>query len=732
MQLQDSEKLQQPPGHPISLAGSRNGHFYAGWSSGAIMSLSRDSSTLQVYVKGCLSPNSTVQHRTPRSKFQFANPIAIDAWSAFYFQYVGDDSLNCVFEVSDDFVTVVAGTGALGRKDGDGLTQATFESIRSITVLPKYIAVLSKYECNGAIRLIDRTTHRVTTLDESPKDALQLLNGSQSAPTLDAVYLATIWPTTYILSTKRGKVLNSSNILIFRSATKTIEIVRNRQRQLELVSSLDNRQMTPQALEMGSFLPVYCPLSDSLFNVKKGSLHRFRNFFARKEDSVPFAIEFNVTTLLNPSGLKHDLEITHDASNTTFRLFRSVIDRNLCGQTIIASSRLALFVTSSKLPVATITRFIEHLYFKPLTGTDLQQLIALAWTSKEVFGQEDPIIIKALQDSIKTEPDAAVFDLLISSWTNVFGPFQLDETSLIVATMLPKAQQKRHDFKLAIEASMISQASNLDAVLSRMMSLFMLVAGPPLVARFHHAKSLDASLLAPTIVGSDASFFLSRCSTNFVIQLGLSISIGVCGWLLYVHWPWFKRLVDSSIQESKTRIITLPSNSFEASALSSVLTMLQFGQRNSSHPVSTQDAISILEHAPDYGLVDVNGKPLPRIAPLIKYCEAKGMAKAKQMASSELTNAYGSQDDQCFKNSDTTSAKMRINPASFSKSSPESSAPSTTPPAKYFLRSFSNSSGVEEELRMVDKLPDVPQNRELSHAVHLQGGASGSVVSRDR
>ena len=634
MLLRDPKQLKQPSGWPVSLAISQQGDLYAGWSTGAIMTLPRDSNTLQVYVKGSTIPSSAVKHRTPRSEFGSVHPIAIDAWSVNYTQYVGDGYLNRILEVSENFVTVVAGTGATGRKDGDGLTEATFESIRSIAVLPKYIAVLSKYAHHGAIRLIDRTTHRVTTLTESPsntKDALQLLNAFQSSNP-NIVNLATKSRTLLLPTTPDIQPSEDPKICIFRSANKTIEAGRHpASTHLMLTSSLDNTPLEPQALDLiyvsstRSFLPVYCPISDSLFAIREGVLYNFRHYFGRMEGHIPSTIDLSdVTNLLDPSGLTPDLEITHEASNTTFRLFRSIIDRNMQGKSITAASeQLAQFVRSSTLPVAIITLLIERLYFRPATTFDSQQLITLAWILKEVFGNDNPIITRALQRRIKVESAEIVCDLLISSWTNLFGPFELDETSLIVATMLPRVQQNQSGFELALDAFMAKQSSIPHHMLARIASLRVLVTGPPLEAKFPKVKLLNRQPLSPIMVRLDPSHFVSLCSTNFAITLSPSTTIGVCGWLLYVHWPWFKRLIDSGLQESKTRIINLQSLLYDASALKAVITMLQFGHCvDSLIEVPLQDAICILDRASEFELVDLDGRSLHRIAPLIKECEA--------------------------------------------------------------------------------------------------------------
>lgn len=78
-----------------------------------------------------------------------------------------------------------------------------------------------------------------------------------------------------------------------------------------------------------------------------------------------------------------------------------------------------------------------------------------------------------------------------------------------------------------------------------------------------------------------------------------------------------------------------------------------------------------------------------------------------------------------------TSAPMRINPSSFSKTSPEPSAPSSSPPLEYVRINAVTNSGVEEELLMIDMLPEVPENRDISMAGLLQGSEGGSVVTHE-
>ena len=590
------------------------------------MTLPYGSNTLEVYVKGTQSPPTALQQRTPRSEFEFVKPIGIDAWGSRYSQYIVDITLNRVFEISGEYVSVVAGTGEKGCKDGDGLTEATFEAIHSITVLSNYIAVLSSTE---SIRLINRATNQVSTLSYFPsnKGAFYLLNASQSLSShtvcltaCDEAYRL----RTYHLPTADSQPryrFTTPSVCIFKSADKTIEAPFYD--ATCITSSLDGSPLATRSIKssfLRSVFPVYCPRSDSLFAVSSEEVCFYRNFFGRKE-TLP-AIELDdASNLLDPSGLIHDLEITHNASKSTFKLFRSVIDRHM--QPPLSSSPSSLLqnlIPTSTLPISTIRRFLEYIYFKPLDETDSSKLIALAWMYKKVYGKEDPIILKALQDQIYRETDSAVHNLLISAWMDTSGPFELDEASLVVAMMLPKVQQNRLAFKLAFDAEVTKHASNLHLILSRMTFLLIMVFGPSLDSALPEIENVPRDRFEPIINLNDTPDFLALYSTNFAIVHPSYGTIGVCGWLLYIHWPWFKRLIDSGLQESKSRIITLPQDSFTPVGLLSILLVLQIGSPKVD-PLSLEDAVSILKHASQYDLIGLDDTVLPQVAPLIEACE---------------------------------------------------------------------------------------------------------------
>ena len=357
-----------------------------------------------------------------------------------------------------------------------------------------------------------------------------------------------------------------------------------------------------------AILPLYCPHTDSLIAVNDCEVHIFRNFLKKNDEGSTTAFEVQRSDLLFGSkALKRDLKFTHKASKTTFKLHSSIINLTMWKSDLTKSpsDRLATFIRSSTLPIDNITRFIEYLYFKPLPS-DSKLLIDLAWISKAVFGDDDAFILRALQDRMSTLPCSEVRDLLISTWLKR----EFEDSSLIIAILIAGVQISPSDFKVAFDHFIISSnPSDLVTILPRMSVLLLEVIGPPLVPLLPAITNLSCSEFHPALLTSTASDFLNIYPTNFVIRLASSISIGVCGWLLYAHWPWFKSLVASGLQESKSRIITLSEDSLTERTLIAVICALQL--------------ILVLKHATAFGLISLDGNVLPRAKPFIDVCESR-------------------------------------------------------------------------------------------------------------
>lgn len=100
MSLQNEDIIQGPPGNAISLSVSRNGHIYAGWSSGALLLLRPGQKAFECYVQRVIAPFICAWGvRMERPRFGFARPLGLDAWGlSNRGVFVADAYYNRIFE----------------------------------------------------------------------------------------------------------------------------------------------------------------------------------------------------------------------------------------------------------------------------------------------------------------------------------------------------------------------------------------------------------------------------------------------------------------------------------------------------------------------------------------------------------------------------------------------------------------------------------------------------------
>lgn len=649
MSLKNVKYVLGPAGEAISLSVSKLGDIYAGWSTGAVMRLQSGSAQFGVYISGSTKPPINMKRRTSLSGFAFVKPVAIDAWGSKKSQFIGDSELNRIYEVDGETVTLIAGTGAKGCADGDSLTEASFDSLRSILVLSEYIAVLSA-SLTPVVRFIDRKTNVVTTL-KTPKPVhasmvpfhiFSRLNPTQ----IEVVYQSeacNIVKGSCSMSTpgnfNKQRIRGGVNLFRSEEGAPYLIFITSTCTQLDV-------KLTPNApmLRLGfdaalchAVLPVYCPLSDTLIATRLGKLSLYQSFAGNELPNPKIIPSYhlslksvdvpNASSLLDKpiAAFKADLIIHHESSNTTFHLYRSILERSTLSQMDESSAthRFAEFIRTSTLSATAIHAFLEYRYFKPLQ-VESSLLVTFAGISKEVFDEDDSLVLTTLQRQIKAESDADVSRLLIKTWLNTFGDFNLDESSLIIAILLERVQKCPSTFKSTFDLLLASDyATNLLKLLPRITSLSMLITGSSkaLVLPEITTSTSNLSPVAPASIEA----FLSLNSTNIILQIPTSTcySLGLSGWLLYLHWPWFKHLIDSGLQESKTRIITLTADSITRDGLATVLRVMLGRISPRLNDLETWDVLSILQSAEALGLVDNDGVPLPSVVPLIEACEAR-------------------------------------------------------------------------------------------------------------
>lgn len=79
------------------------------------------------------------------------------------------------------------------------------------------------------------------------------------------------------------------------------------------------------------------------------------------------------------------------------------------------------------------------------------------------------------------------------------------------------------------------------------------------------------------------------------------------GWLLYSDWPWFTRLVDSNLKESRSRIITMP----HWVTPNLLLTMIRclYDRAELGELLNQEEMFLLLSNAKEIGFVNADGSP---------------------------------------------------------------------------------------------------------------------------
>jgi hypothetical protein len=112
-------------------------------------------------------------------------------------------------------------------------------------------------------------------------------------------------------------------------------------------------------------------------------------------------------------------------------------------------------------------------------------------------------------------------------------------------------------------------------------------------------------------------------STNFTFYIpgeSSQSSFKVHDWVLYPRWSFFKFMIDSGMDEAKSRKAELPSD-FPALALQMLLQYIYTGKVNEAESSEAKEACSfLLEFGALYGLLSPEGEPTKGFTTLIKYC----------------------------------------------------------------------------------------------------------------
>lgn len=91
--------------------------------------------------------------------------------------------------------------------------------------------------------------------------------------------------------------------------------------------------------------------------------------------------------------------------------------------------------------------------------------------------------------------------------------------------------------------------------------------------------------------------------------------------MLYCYWPFFARMVDSELAETKSRVCTMPLD-FPLNVFADILKCIYRTKNYNFETLGEEEALYALEHGAQYSLLSglPSQSPAPRFAPLVKHC----------------------------------------------------------------------------------------------------------------
>lgn len=328
-----------------------------------------------------------------------------------------------------------------------------------------------------------------------------------------------------------------------------------------------------------------------------------------------------------------DVTINHKATNTTWYLHSQALYGDEDPQ---HNPALITALENSNLTEADLHHFMPLFYGGLLNINYLE--LACHWESIfEKAGIQNATCLKLISDVSKdSRCFDNCFDLLLRSWFAPFVPsesrlpFELSHDSSVYPHLFERvsAHLYEHSFKSRLD-HFFASLEQKEGFFASVTSFFSRSSS------YREGKgrsSLDApENLYGRIVKTFPLFTDSKkdVDNHLLLPFNYAIRIAgdhrylmVCGWKLYSKWNWFKALVDSGMEESKSRIVTLPS-SWSLGALYAVVIAIEM---NNFYPHLDQASMGCLLHLKhDYGLVDsMTNEPIAILKPIFdqayRYC----------------------------------------------------------------------------------------------------------------
>lgn len=390
---------------------------------------------------------------------------------------------------------------------------------------------------------------------------------------------------------------------------------------------------------------LYSPLTNALYTWHPGSkrLFRYRDLVETPINAptvigVPSCdaqlLTDNFSSLLSSSldhngfapGLTHNNKLHNDFLAIRAHCSATELEKHLERNTKIFSPR-------------TTTAFLDFLYMKTPSQRHtsiqetLRELCEVIYCAEEL--KVDPFpLAHQLQELVEKEANIDdVSNLLFKLWIDT-SAVSWSEKSMAIKVLAKRVAilgqgiffQQLQTFLASSDQAITTSSGSMGGESLRVGKLTYLIASPD-CSQWTLDGAVEVRIRIPEPIedqdcGDDANpQALLDAHSEFLFRTEhFDRWIIAKSWVLYGRWPWFRRMVESGFEESKTKTVVMPSwVTFEL--LSCILRSLH-GNDFNFVPLTLTEMKLLLERRHEIGLVDCDDKPLDAFVALQKRCVA--------------------------------------------------------------------------------------------------------------
>lgn len=630
-----------------------------------------------------LSPGSTVMERfagnpnfqSDRGRnghrlkdAQFKDPAGIEPhdFSASGRIWVADIGALNIRLIKDDIVTTYAGNGGHDRKDGPistcSLIPASIMYIRHANVL-----IISEYARSG-IRIIDCTNETIRTLhfndrfqphffplsanlnalhphdsfmpffldDLSPKynriddswvPFLETLGSSKSLPVdtrplvlppehspiymvQDSMGTGEAWSINWRTGDREKLGLINPMAVFGRTFLLVERKEKERICSVTRVFHDGTIRESPRAIcELTSYARIYSMATNTLLQQESTGFLIVPSFILPHpllEQHTAGQIDF--TPLLD-SNLTSDLLITHNASGISWNLSKVVL--SFCDAKINPET-LQNVISESSLSVDSISLFIDFIYQKIIyfeyDTRPISQWIDLITLGTQI-GIDCSQLYFIFRDALETVSGLSGVDQLVSLFNSTWGA-KMPSISLLLALRIRRvtnlirlnlSEILPQDSEIRVYFGNLPPETGLEIKLT-----------PP--SRIIPAEPQWVDLPSNT---SPESLLASQ--DDFAFTLDEKRWIIAKGWMILPQWRWFENLIRSGLEESRSRVIRMPTD-LTPKAMMAIIRATNTVNFRYIDDLETEDIRSILNCSVFFSLAEDDETPLGCFKPLLDRC----------------------------------------------------------------------------------------------------------------